>query len=81
MAVADFQQTFVQWLPLENFDNAEWIRQQCFEMFLRKCESEVLEARKKGRRGKKRPATDLAERPCNKRDIMSLCCPIQIAWL
>jgi len=25
MAVADFLETFETWLPLENFDNAEWI--------------------------------------------------------
>jgi hypothetical protein len=26
MAVADFLETFETWLPLENFDNAEWIQ-------------------------------------------------------
>jgi hypothetical protein len=31
-------------------------------MFLKKCASEVREARKKGRRGNKRPATDVGER-------------------
>jgi hypothetical protein len=62
MAVADFLETFDTWLPLENFDNAEWIRRQWVEMFLKKCASEVREARKKGRRGNKRPATDLGER-------------------
>jgi hypothetical protein len=62
MAVADFLETFEKWLPLENFDNAEWIRRQWVEMFLKKCASEVREARKKGRRGNKRPATDLGER-------------------
>jgi len=61
-AVADFLETFETWLPLENFDNAEWIRRQWVEMFLKKCASEVREARKKGRRGNKRPATDLGER-------------------
>jgi len=62
MAVADCLETFDKWLPLENFDNAEWIRRQLVEMFLRKCPSEVREVRKKGRRGNKRPATDLQER-------------------
>jgi hypothetical protein len=62
MAVADFLETFKKWLPLENFHNAEWIRRQWVEMFLKKCASEVREARKKGRRGNKRPATDLGER-------------------
>jgi hypothetical protein len=61
-AVADFLETFETWLPLENFDNAEWIRRQWVEMFLKKCASEVREARKKGRRGNKRPATDVGER-------------------
>jgi len=28
MAVADFLETFESWLPLDNFDNAKWIRQQ-----------------------------------------------------
>jgi hypothetical protein len=47
---------------LENFYNAEWIWQQWVEMVLKKCASEVREARKKGRRGSERPATDLGER-------------------
>jgi len=62
MAVADFLETFEKWLASENFDNAEWIRQQWVEMCLKKCSSEVREARKMGRRGNKRPATDLGER-------------------
>jgi len=61
-AVADFLATFKTWLPLVNFDNAEWIRRQWVEMFLKKCASEIPEARKKGRRGNKRPAMDLGER-------------------
>jgi len=59
--VADFLETFEVWLPLDNFDNAEWICQQWVEMFLKKCASEIREPRKKGRRGNKRPATDLGE--------------------
>jgi len=65
-AVADFWETFETWLPLDNFDNAEWIRRQWVEMFLKKCASEIWEARKKGRRGNKRPATDLGERASKK---------------
>ena len=61
-AVADFWETFETWLLLEKFNNAEWFRQQWVEMFLKKCASEVREARKKGRRGNKRPVTDLGER-------------------
>jgi len=61
-AVADFLETFEKWLPLEKFNNAEWIRRQWVEMFLKKCASEVREARRKGRRGNKRLATDLGER-------------------
>jgi len=61
MACADFLESFETWLPLENLDNAEWIRRQWVELFLKKCASEVCEARKKGRRGNKRPATDLGE--------------------
>jgi len=60
--VADFLETFEVWLPLDNFDNAEWICQQWVEMFLKKCASEIREPRKKGRRGNKRPATDLGEK-------------------
>jgi len=62
MAVADFLATFDTWLPLINFNNAEWIRRQWVEMFLNKCASEIWEMRKKGRRGNKQPATDLGER-------------------
>jgi hypothetical protein len=48
-SVADFLETFETWLPLEIFDNAEWIRRQWVEMFLKKCASEVREAMKKRR--------------------------------
>jgi len=61
-AVADFLETFETRLPLDNFDNAERIRRQWVDMFLKKCASKIREARKKGRRGNKRPATDLGER-------------------
>jgi hypothetical protein len=66
MAVADFCETFNTWLPLENFYNAEWIRRQWVEMFLKKCGSEVQERTKKGRRGNKRPGRDLGEHACKK---------------
>jgi len=65
-AVADCLETFEKWLPMENFDDAEWIRRQWVRMFLKKCASEVREARKKGRHGNKRLATDLGERAGNK---------------
>jgi len=61
MAVAYFLATFESWLPLVHFDNAEWIRRQWVEMFLKKCATEIREVRKKGRRGNKQPATDLKE--------------------
>jgi len=60
--LVNFLETFETWLPLENFHNAEWIQRQWVDMFLKKCASEVLEARKKGRWGNKRPATDLGQR-------------------
>jgi len=47
MLVTDFLETFKTWLPLDNFDNAEWIRWQWVEMFLNKCASEIREPRKK----------------------------------
>jgi hypothetical protein len=62
MVVADFSLTFEKWLPLENFDNAEWIRRQWVEMFVKTCASEFREARTKGRGGNKQLATDLGER-------------------
>ena len=65
MGVAEFLDTFDKWLPLEKFDNAEWIRRQWVEMSLQKSASEVREASKNGRRGNKRPAMDLGERACN----------------
>jgi hypothetical protein len=49
MAVADFLVTFEKWLSLENFNNAEWIRRQWVEKVLKKCASDVWEAREKGR--------------------------------
>jgi len=63
--VADLLETLDMWLPLETFDNAEWIQPQWVEMVLKKCSSEVREARKKGRRGNSQPATDLGERMGN----------------
>ena len=60
--VADFLETFESWLPLDNFDNAEWIRRQWVEMILTTCASEIREARIRGRQGDKQPATDLGYR-------------------
>ena len=64
--VADVLETFEVWMPLDNFDNAEWIRRQWVEMFLKKCSSEIGEARKTGRQGNKQLGTDLGERASNK---------------
>jgi len=47
-AVADFLETFESWLPLDIFDNAEWIHPQWVEMILKKCATEIREVRKKG---------------------------------
>jgi len=60
-AVADFLGTFKTWLPLEHFDNAEWIRREWVQMLLKICATEVQEARKKGRRGNKWPVMYLGE--------------------
>ena len=62
MAAADFLVTLETSLRLVNFDHVEWIHQQWVEIFLKKWASEIQEARKKGRRGNKRTATDLGER-------------------
>jgi len=61
MIVGDLLETLETWLPVENFDNAEWIRRQWVGMFLKKCESAVWQTRKKGRQGNKRPATAFGE--------------------
>jgi hypothetical protein len=66
MAVADVLVTFETWLPLDNLDNAELIRRQWVEMFLKKCASEIRKARQKARQGNMRPATDLGEHTGNK---------------
>jgi hypothetical protein len=66
LAVAEFLEIFEKWLPLENLDNADWIQQQWVDDFLKKCASEVPEARKKGRQGKKRSAMDSGERTRHK---------------
>jgi len=61
-----FLATFENWLPLVNFDNAEWICGQWVEMLLRKCAMQTWETRKKGRPGNKRLGMDLGERPGKK---------------
>jgi hypothetical protein len=38
-ADAEFLETFGNWLPVINFDTAEWIGRQRVEMFLKKCAS------------------------------------------
>ena len=60
--VQDFLATFKIWLTLDNFDNAEWIRRQWVEMFVKKYACEIRKARKKGRHDNKQPAMDLGER-------------------
>jgi hypothetical protein len=40
--------TFEYFLPLVIFENAELIRWQWFEKFMKICESEIQEARKNG---------------------------------
>jgi len=60
-AVAHFLMTFENGLRLVNFDNAECICRQWVEMFLKKCGSEIREAKKNGRRGNEQPATELGE--------------------
>jgi hypothetical protein len=60
-AVRDFLEAFKTWLPLANYDIAEWIRRQRGELFWKKCASKIWEGRKKGRRGNKRPAMDSGE--------------------
>ena len=52
-AVADFLATFKRWLPVVIFDNAEQNRQRWVEMILKKCASEIREARENGMRGNK----------------------------
>ena len=55
--------TFENWLPLVDFDNADWIRHHWVEMCLKKCASEIREATKKEREGNNSPAMYLGERP------------------
>jgi hypothetical protein len=51
MGVGHFLETIETWMPFEDFDNAEWILRQWVEMFLKKCRSEVRQAKKNGWRG------------------------------
>ena len=59
--VTDFLATFENWLPLVILIKAEWIRQQWVEMFLKNCASKIRDGWELGRRGNKRPVTDLGE--------------------
>jgi len=65
-AVAEVLETSKSWLPLKNFDNAEYIWRQWVEMLLKKHASEVQEVRKKRRRGNKQPVMELGECAGNK---------------
>jgi hypothetical protein len=60
-ALGDCLETFEVWLPLDNFDNAEWIRRQWVEMVLKKYASEIWEATKKKSQGNMPQATDVGE--------------------
>jgi len=64
--VADFLESFEIWLPLDNFNNAEWSHWHWVEIFLKKCATKIQEARRKGWRGTKWPATDVGERTSKK---------------
>jgi hypothetical protein len=66
MMVAEYLETFETWQPVENFDNAEWIWRQWVGMLFKECAREIREARKKGRRANKGPATELGEHSGNK---------------
>ena len=46
---------------MDNFDDAELIHWQWVEISLKNCAREIREAMEIGRRGNKRPATDLGE--------------------
>jgi len=61
-AVADFLVTFETWLPMENLDNAEWIRRQWVEQLLKKCVSEVRKAGRNEWGGNMRPVIGFGER-------------------
>jgi len=61
-AVADYLVSFKDGLPLDDFNNAKWIRWQWVEMFLKKRASEIREARKRGTWSKKRLVTEMGER-------------------
>jgi len=46
MVVADVLETFEDWLPLNNFNNAEHIRRQWVEMVVKKQASNICGVRK-----------------------------------
>jgi len=85
-AVSDCLVTFENWLPLLISNNAEWIRQQWVEMFLKKFESEIPEVSKKGRRGNKQPVTELGERAgklakSNLPELPNTTFTVEIGWV
>jgi len=47
-SIADLLERFENRLPLDNFNNAEWICRQCVEKFLKKCVSAIWDARERG---------------------------------
>jgi hypothetical protein len=64
--VAECLETFENWLPLEYFDNSQWIQRQWVELCLKQCASDVLKSRQKGMQGKQRLATVSGETVGNK---------------
>jgi len=81
MAVAECLETFPNWLPFGNFDNDEWIWWHLVELYLKKSASTILEARKKGSRGDKRPVTDWGEHVCQEPRINLSELPNTMFWV
>jgi thioredoxin-like negative regulator of GroEL len=61
-AVPDLLITFMDGQPLDDFDNAEQIRQQWVEIMLKKFGREIQKAQKMETQGTMRKAMDLGER-------------------
>jgi len=76
-----FLETFETSLPVENFHNAEWIRGRWVEMFMKKCASEVWEARKKGRQHNNWQWQICESVWPKMRELTSQSCQIQLSWL
>jgi len=77
---------FENWLPLEYFENAEWIWWQWVELYLNKCASDIWDGRNHWRQGKKQPLTDLGEHTgkkarCNLPELPTITFMIVICWV